>query len=636
MPQDNAAFRQSSDGRPSEYGFGPGAYPIETVDVDDFEERNEEAGHIVVFHAHAPAAPWDITGSVDTSLIKGSVSLFHPHRQRGRAIQQRPRGPGAFPSGADLEFFSANGESVELFETIPEDNPGGLAVASPVDQTDTSRADLPQAKEIVGSDAKQQKAGQQTKQTTTALVLGAIFLLVVVLFAVFAVVAPGKDSDEPTPSQAPSLGPTEAPTSYETYLMSLLPEHTIMAMEDPESSQSKAFEWLIEDTNQNPFQEESRLLQKYALACFYYSTGGETWRNNEKWLNYSVDECDWRDNIHFAMNDTLSFVYPGCLGSYRPPEGNCDEAGQYQNLWLDTNHLLGTIPEEFYKLTNLKAVSLGLNPLFGTISSRIGQLTSLQSLLFFGQVITGVIPSEIGLLTDLMRRLYFFDSDLSGTIPTEIGQMESLEWLILFGNRISGSISSELGELLRLSLGANELQGTLPKHMGGMTSTTMLEVRGNQLSGTLPSEFGLLTSISMVLDVGDNPLSSTVPTELGLLTGLYDLSLQNCGFTGPIPTEIGLLRTIGEIRLGQNSFSGTVPTELAALQHSLYALNMQGNPRLSGTIPNGLCGINATCIPNALNPCPVDIGLLFDCDDNSLLCGCDCCASLQENGTLGM
>ena len=53
-------------------------------------ERNEEAGHSIVFHAHAPAAPWDITGSVDTSSRQRFI-LPPPSRslQRGRAGRYR-------------------------------------------------------------------------------------------------------------------------------------------------------------------------------------------------------------------------------------------------------------------------------------------------------------------------------------------------------------------------------------------------------------------------------------------------------------------------------------------------------------------------------------------------------------------
>ena len=76
--------------------------------------------------------------------------------------------------------------------------------------------------------------------------------------------------------------------------MSLLPDDTIAAIvENPDSPQNKAFEWLISDTDYHPLLSESRIRQRFALATFYFSTDGPQWLFQDHWLNHTRHECEW-------------------------------------------------------------------------------------------------------------------------------------------------------------------------------------------------------------------------------------------------------------------------------------------------------------------------------------------------------
>ncbi|CAB9508194.1 STYKc [Seminavis robusta] len=338
------------------------------------------------------------------------------------------------------------------------------------------------------------------------------------------------------------------------------------------------------------------------------------------------------------------------------------------------NNLVGTLPQELYMMTSLQSLSGVFNSLKGEISTYIGQLTALHGLAFSDIKGTGAIPSEVGLLTNLQvfqcRNCGFqghipmdiwrlsnlshlilpVHPQLQGSIPAEIGRLSMLTFLILDRCNLSGSIPSEIGQLRKLDLFTmnsnrftgtlpteigllanirlltpmlNLLHGTIPSELGQLTLLTTLTLRGNKFHGTVPSELGLLTNLTITLNLSGNSLSGTIPTELGVLSRLQELEFQgNWLLSGQIPSELGQLSSVGHLTFANNSISGTVPFELSALRSILHTLTLEGNPLLSGTIPEAVCNINGTCVGNAWDECDMIQGLSLDC--TSLLCGCEC------------
>lgn len=215
----------------------------------------------------------------------------------------------------------------------------------------------------------------------------------------------------------------------------------------------------------------------------------------------------------------------------------------------------------------------------------------------------------------------------TGPIPTEIGLISTLELLGLDYNRYSGPIPSELGRLSQLQLvviEGNDFDGTLPSQLGLLNNLLHLSVHENQIRGALPTQLGLLTNLYFSLNAASNNMSGSLPTELALLTKLEHLDLNNNAFTGAIPSEFGQL-VVGHLSLATNSLSGKVPLELSALRRSLHTLQLEGNPMLSGVIPETLCSLHGTCIPrpSLYYSCPGQIeGTEFDCSNT--LCGCAC------------
>ncbi|CAB9510720.1 leucine rich repeat [Seminavis robusta] len=570
----------------------------------------------------------------------------------------------------------------ESTSSSSEEDIGGLAVANPVEE-EAHPNNLPQAQDY-NAESQDQNREEKMRQFKTKVLLGVIVLLLAIIIILVAILTPRKQQAKTdlvptaTSSQSPSSTPSQAPSTFTNHILSLFPFETAVAISEyPQSPQSRAFEWLLEDSHKLPFYEDSRIIQKFALATFYYATNGDHWYTNTNWLNHSTHECEWFLQPEFGRKSIISQHYDSYLTGYLepPPDSPCSNNGLYQHLWLDMNNLVGSLPEELYLLTSLETLTLAFNDLRETISTSIGQLTDLEGLILGRLQLSGTIPSEIG----LMKRLYaislldsllegFIPSEiwtlttldtinlqnnplLKGTIPTEVGLMSALRWLILdncsiYGsiptelgkadaldvlylasNQLSSTIPSELGNLPNLSciqLFGNSLQGTLPTELGMVTSTTMLTLNGNQLTGPLPSELGLLTKMFIALELGNQFLSGTIPTELGRLTNVLELDLSVTKVSGQIPSELAQLTSLGRLSLANNAISGTVPQELAELQPSLYALKLEGNPLLSGTIPPILCQINATCIGNAWKTSCEEAydGLSFDC--TGILCGCDC------------
>ena len=60
--------------------------------------------------------------------------------------------------------------------------------------------------------------------------------------------------------------------------------------------QSQAFRWISEiDTETDACEGDTTIIQRYALAAFYYSTNGDSWSNitGTRWLSTSAGECTW-------------------------------------------------------------------------------------------------------------------------------------------------------------------------------------------------------------------------------------------------------------------------------------------------------------------------------------------------------
>ncbi|CAB9514205.1 Leucine Rich Repeat [Seminavis robusta] len=658
MPQSSGP--QNDTSCPGAYSHTPGMQ----VQRATTPSRSSFLGPIDHHHEDNDDADEEV-GVPSPRVLSSSTHNDGPADAQPRAVNERSSDP--------------EDESQDESPRVGEEN--GLAVAQLVDEISPHK--LPRAQTFDGERAAAKRRDQKTRQIRTIFLLGMIILVVIVIILLAILIprtGPTKTATIIVPPPAPI---TAAPTSAQGFLLSLLDKGTLRAMEDTNSPQFKAHEWLLEDSDQLPFCSKERLIQKFALATLYFATNGDHWEENTHWLNHSIHECEWFQKPNFAVKDIVAQFVLGYLDGFLepPPSTPCDNNGLFQHLWLDVNTLVGSLPTEVYMLTSLKTLSLDRNQLEGTISSHIGRMTNLQGLSLSGMLQTGTIPTEIGLLTNLnilfldtnqlngqvptelwkltnlvdlalsanydlegtlpseisaISKLRWFlseQSEFTGTIPSELGNLPLLEVLVLAESRHTGVIPSELGKLTALSVLTfqdNSLEGSLPTELGLLTALTVLRGNNNMLSGPLCSELGLLKDLEQSLSFHFNMLSGQIPTELGLFQRLPELVLHNNQFSGQIPSEFGELVSLQLLSLANNSLSGLVPEEFAYLQPHAHTIRLDGNPLLSGHLPADLCALNGTCSSDAWNPCIPPFGFVFDCTEK--LCGCGCICEDLFNG----
>ena len=300
-----------------------------------------------------------------------------------------------------------------------------------------------------------------------------------------------------------------------------------------------------------------------ALVALYESTNGDNWTENTNWLS-----------------DKPLGLWHGVV---------TDGDGSVIELDLGDNHLVGEIPPELGRLSNLRVLILWRNQLSGYIPLELGNLSSLTHIFLPDNQLTGCFPEALegieerafdpsvsscegraalvalyeatdgdnwidntnwlsnkpigewygveiyddAYYTYMVVGLKLSRNGLSGEIPAELGELIELESLSLWGNQLSGQIPPEIGRLYklqRLYLHANNLSGQIPLELAYLTKLESLFIGGNRFDGCVPDSLG---------DILDSDLSalglpfcaSEVLTPLPTLT-LAALSLS--------PTEVTL------------------------------------------------------------------------------------------------
>jgi hypothetical protein len=403
-------------------------------------------------------------------------------------------------------------------------------------------------------------------------------------------------------------------------------------LNDPDAEslpQVQAVKWLSADPNLDGYTEQ-QIIQRYAMATFFYSTGGQDWIENEGWLS-DENECLWYTSA----------------SEFRVP---CDDSGNLVYLELRNNGFSGTLPAELALLSNSLTrleLSAGGNGeggsdsrLGGSFPSELGLLTLLEYVSINNHEISGALPTQIGLLS----LLTVFDVEgnrFSGTLPTTVGQMERLNNLYMAFNRISGGIPSELGELqllVNLDLYGNQLSSTLPWQLGNLPILQTLSLGYNSIEGTIPTQYGQLTNLQGSIDLSSNLLVGTIPTELGQLIQMSNtLNLSLNQLTGPLPDELGRVYNLSALFLQSNFLTGSIPLAYSNFRQ-MEKLRLENND-LIGTVPPFVCKTlvfdrifqNPTffitdCITEVACPC-----CQYCCEDTA---GCECQFANTEDSFL--
>lgn len=328
-----------------------------------------------------------------------------------------------------------------------------------------------------------------------------------------------------SPSQSPSASQVEESITPEmTFVMNIILSNNVTAMDDindQESPQFQALHWLVysdpyfqsvvplimydkEDDADSLFATHKsnstddvdnltasktsqsspssvslivdKLVERYALAVFFYSTNGPGWNRHFGWLREGGDVCSfWKgiDCTYYVEDDADNHMETAYYFVTSINFGVGDEIA----------HFLPHNPP---------------NSLFGTLPAEIGLLTHLRHI-YIRERLFGQIPTGIGLLSDLETLFLPFNS-FSRKIPTEIGLLRKLQHLHLGSNRLEGTLPTEIGALTGLtylSVGSNAIAGAIPADVGRLTNLKTLGLSANNFSGSIPNEIGLLMNGSL-------------------------------------------------------------------------------------------------------------------------------------------
>jgi hypothetical protein len=222
------------------------------------------------------------------------------------------------------------------------------------------------------------------------LLFGGIGIIVIVLIVIIATASSGDNQSSP-PEYATI--PEEHQDLF-TLVEDLMKSENLSTdnLLRTNAHQYKAFTWLTENASLDDY-EDSKKIQRFALACLYYATyqvtnvyieNPEPWFQDESWMT-DTDECEWI-GIH------------------------CNSDKRVHSIVLEQNKLSGILPMELALLKHsIKGLDLTSNNLFmgGDDLDVFGHLTMLEKLELDGNyLLTGDgLPASLALCTALRKLL---------------------------------------------------------------------------------------------------------------------------------------------------------------------------------------------------------------------------------------
>ena len=340
------------------------------------------------------------------------------------------------------------------------------------------------------------------------------------------------------PTRAPSL--QKLPLDPENNVPTIVGVVTIEELKEKLESSLKsdyihdaAAHWLIHVDRLKLGAGAPNLLQRYALAVLYFSTG--TGSKTDGWTYCGAAEAD----LENVLDCFFEMESDGCDKWQK--QLLLEERCQY----VDRS---GDSIEAFRFLSSTHECEW-----MGVRCNGDLEVTRVE---IDNNGLVGRLPSELGLLSAL-ERCTLEENRLTGTIPDVDHWGQKLTRLSLIHNELSGEIPESMyhrfASLRRLHLDYNNLSGTIHPDIGKYwTKMEILGLSNNNLMGNpFPSSMASMTKLAtLLLDLNDWK-KSKIPEDgfWNKLTNLNRLLLSRSSLVGTIPTELGLLSKLGEWKL---------------------------------------------------------------------------------------
>lgn len=281
-----------------------------------------------------------------------------------------------------------------------------------------------------------------------------------------------------------------------------------------------------------------------------------------------------------------------------------------------------TLPDAFWRLTNLEQVSFQDAPILGSIHPDIKFMQKLSILNLSFRRLKGTIPEEIGDCASLMSIYLQSVPSLSGTLPKSICNLSQLIDLRITESSVEGDIPAEIGflsQLRELSLISNRFNGTIPSSLGYSRSLFTLDLSFNLLHGKIPDFHHHLST----LNLQNNRLTGTIP--LSVTNAASVLYLNNNELGPELDPNLFINSSLIWAFLSYNRFNDYLPDVGPHFQ----VLHIASNA-IVGSIPSSYCSLNELDLSDNVLLDRIDALLQPDCCLTSIL--------LRDNllnGTIG-
>jgi hypothetical protein len=244
-------------------------------------------------------------------------------------------------------------------------------------------------------------------------------------------------------------------------------------------------------------------------------------------------------NLDLGRNFNMSGSIPEYVGdidfSYNFAVYQCD--------------LSGTIPDSFYKNSNLQYLRLDDNSFTGSLNFLSG-LTSLKWFYGHNNDFSGPINS-LAALTQMTLIQLNSNTNLTGDINF-ISTNTNLQTLSVPDCGFSGIPFdiSNFTSLTNYNISNNSFSGNLD-FLSGNTTTTTINIGSNDFSGDIADLSGMIGTNNLTM-TDNQGLSSSLSFISNLPTQIQKFHATTCSFSGTPPT-IDHLTSISEFNLGYNS-----------------------------------------------------------------------------------
>ncbi|KAG5512730.1 hypothetical protein RHGRI_038871 [Rhododendron griersonianum] len=281
------------------------------------------------------------------------------------------------------------------------------------------------------------------------------------------------------------------------------------------------------------------------------------------------------------------------IGGIPPSLGNLS---LLQIVALGRNSLTGSIPHSIGRIPNLQVFDVASTKLSGTVPPQLYNISTLRHLLIADNQLTGSLPQDIGITLPNLTYLSVGENQFWGPFPVSLSNASRMRMLDLSLSNLSGPVPFDLGRMMKdlrwLNLEINNLgsgDASDLRFIDSLTNCSKLEILGfaeNGFGGVLPTSIANLSSHLNVLAAGENQLVGTIPLGISNFINLTILALEDNLFSGVIPFEIGKLRNLQRLIFSRNKLSGPIPESIGNLTQ-LFELVLDDN-NLNGTVPSSI------------------------------------------------